>query len=237
MPRKPINYSKACIYKICCKDVEITDCYVGSTTNLSKRRHNHKDRCNNRKDKGYNTRVYQFIREHGGWLNWDVIAIEDYPCKNKQELETRERYWLEEIGATLNKGVPTLISGYKERITEYRAEYQQKNKERIKKQRFEYYEKNKERIYKRQAEYYEKNKERIYKRQAEYKRNNKERRAEYYQKNKEKMNEKATCMCGSSVSRAGKYQHERTKKHLKWLAEQEAPPPYTEEPEVFVYMI
>ena len=41
MPKTPIDYSKACIYKICCKDVEIVDVYVGSTTNLIQRRKSH----------------------------------------------------------------------------------------------------------------------------------------------------------------------------------------------------
>ena len=41
------NYANSIIYKLCCKDILITDIYVGSTTNIVKRRHNHKSYCNN----------------------------------------------------------------------------------------------------------------------------------------------------------------------------------------------
>ena len=36
MPRLAINYENACIYEIVCKDVNVTQRYVGSTTNLIK---------------------------------------------------------------------------------------------------------------------------------------------------------------------------------------------------------
>ena len=57
MPKTPIDYSKACIYKICRKDIEIKEVYVGSTTNLIQRRKGHKTRCNNGKSKGHNSPV------------------------------------------------------------------------------------------------------------------------------------------------------------------------------------
>ena len=47
MPRKEINYSKTIIYKIRCEDENITDIYVGSTTNFIKRKNIHKSVCNN----------------------------------------------------------------------------------------------------------------------------------------------------------------------------------------------
>ena len=107
MPKTPIDYQKSIIYKICCKDVSITDCYVGSTTNLSRRKPVHKSRCNNESDKAYNSNVYQFIRGHGNWDNWDMIVVEEYPCNSKNQLHTRERYHMGNLHATLNKQVPT----------------------------------------------------------------------------------------------------------------------------------
>jgi hypothetical protein len=38
MPRLPIDYSKSIIYKIVCKDLDVKDCYVGSTTNFTNRK-------------------------------------------------------------------------------------------------------------------------------------------------------------------------------------------------------
>ena len=97
MPKLPINYQKACIYEIVCKDVNITQRYVGSTTNLIQRRREHKKVCNNENIKAYNYYVYQFIRENGGFENWDVVLIEQViDCKDKENLHKRERYYIEE---------------------------------------------------------------------------------------------------------------------------------------------
>ena len=41
MPRLAIDYSKAQIYRIVCKNPKITDCFIGSTTNLTHMRSNH----------------------------------------------------------------------------------------------------------------------------------------------------------------------------------------------------
>ena len=102
MPRKPIDYSQTVVYKICCKELTVKEVYVGSTTSIVKRRCSHKTSCNNKKSKEYNYYVYQFIREHGGFENWDVIVIEEYPCENDEQKRSRERHWFEELKAELN---------------------------------------------------------------------------------------------------------------------------------------
>jgi hypothetical protein len=51
--------------------------------------------------------VYQFIREHGGWENWDMIEICKVSCADTNEARKFERQYMEELGATLNKRVPT----------------------------------------------------------------------------------------------------------------------------------
>ena len=60
-----IDYSNTCFYKICCKDLDITDIYVGHTTDFIRRKHKHKYTCKNENDLHYNHYVYKFIREHG----------------------------------------------------------------------------------------------------------------------------------------------------------------------------
>lgn len=107
MPQLPMNYNNSVIYKICCNDISITDCYVGSTTNFIKRKSSHKSRCKNERNKQYNLNVYQFIRSHGDWQNWDMIVIEEFPCDSKNQLHTRERFHIEDLHATLNKVIPT----------------------------------------------------------------------------------------------------------------------------------
>jgi hypothetical protein len=38
MPKTIIDYSKCVMYKIVCNDLEITDIYVGHTTNFTRRK-------------------------------------------------------------------------------------------------------------------------------------------------------------------------------------------------------
>lgn len=130
------NYNKGLIYKICCLDPNIEEEYVGSTTNLVKRRNKHKTDCNTETGIKYNFLVYQFIRENGGWDNWQVVQIEKYPCETKAELESRERYWLEILGTSLNSNVPTrtrqeYCQDNCEAIAEYKKQYYQNHREKI----------------------------------------------------------------------------------------------------------
>lgn len=100
MPRKAKNYSKVYIYKIVCKDINIKECYVGHTTNFTNRKHIHKHDSVSKKAK-----VYQFIRENGGWDNWDMILIEicDFGEEGNELMARRkEREWQETLNATLN---------------------------------------------------------------------------------------------------------------------------------------
>ena len=82
MPRIPIDYSKTIIYKIVCCDENITDVYVGSTTDYKSKKNQHKSNCYNEKSHCYNLKLYQFIRENKGWNNFQMIPVEEYPCEN-----------------------------------------------------------------------------------------------------------------------------------------------------------
>jgi len=132
MPKVEIDYSQTIIYKICCKDPNITDIYIGHTSNFIQRKHNHKTNCCNIVVKNYNLNVYKFIRENGGWQNWDMIQIELFNCNTSQEALIRERYWIEQLKPTLNINNP---------YTSIEEKYLQKKK---------WYEENKDNIYKKQ---------------------------------------------------------------------------------------
>ena len=106
MPIKLINYKNAQIYKISRKDGHTDHEYYGSTCNIRKRRNTHKSDCTNIKSEKYNYKVYQHIRNNGGWGNWNIYFIENFPCKSKQELKIRERYWIELLKPTLNSNIP-----------------------------------------------------------------------------------------------------------------------------------
>ena len=109
MPKIEIDYSNTIIYKITCKDSNIKDVYVGHTTNFVQRKHAHKQSCINEKSTNYNCKLYQVIRNNGGWDNWSMIEIEKYPCNDGNEARARERYWCETLNATLNDRMPLKI--------------------------------------------------------------------------------------------------------------------------------
>jgi hypothetical protein len=148
MPRKAIDYSNTVIYKIVCNDLNITDCYVGHTTDFTKRKYTHKyNAVSNR----YNYKLYQFINENGGWNNWQMIMVEKIECADSMEATARERYWFETLGATLNGNVPNRCQ----------QEYREKNLEQILQKKKEYREQNREKILQKVKEYYDTNREKI----------------------------------------------------------------------------
>ena len=92
------NYENTVIYKISCKNLNILYVYVGETTDYIGRKTSHKFNCNNKDS----------IRENGGWKNWKIIKLENYPCSNYLEATQRERYWCEKLNSNLNMVVPFL---------------------------------------------------------------------------------------------------------------------------------
>ncbi len=184
MPKKNIDWSNCAMYRIVCKNPEIKECYVGQSTNLIKRRNKHKSCCTNSNCKEYSYPVYSFIRENGGFDNWEVILIEYYTCNNREEASARERYWKEFYNATLNVYVPG--RGQKEyyqhnidKILEYKKEYYQNNINKILEYNKEYYQNNVDKILGNSKEYYQNNVDKILEQKKEYYQHNAEKRKEY----------------------------------------------------------
>ena len=135
MPKNPIDYSKNIIYKIVCKDLSITDLYIGSTTHFIRRKYAHKRNSMNPELKDSSFKIYEIIRSNGGWCNWDMIEVERYPCSDLNASRARERYWYEELKPTMNSIRPKISneewSNYK---NEWRRNYyKEKGKEVSKK--------------------------------------------------------------------------------------------------------
>jgi hypothetical protein len=188
MPKEKIDYSKSFIYRLCCLDVNIKEIYVGSTTNMRNRKYRHKSDCNNEKQKKYYLYVYQFIRENGGFDNWEMILVENYDAKDNLELRKRERYWKDELKATLNSCNP------------YKTAEDESARKKI------YHKKNKIIINKKKREFRNDNKEYIAK-----------QRSELRKKNLSKHLERFNCECGGKYKKEGKHHHLKTDKHQKWL--------------------
>jgi hypothetical protein len=178
MPKLPMNYNNAVIYKIVCNDLTITDCYVGSTTNFTKRKCQHKCNCKIQPQK-----VYEFIRQNGDWDNWSMILVEEFSTTSKLLLEQRERYWIETLNATLNKYVPSrtgkeYYQDHKEDISEQKNQYRQDHKEERSEHQKQYYQDHKEEITERQKQFYQEHKEHILEHQKQYQQDHKKEIAE-----------------------------------------------------------
>ena len=203
-------YSKTSFYKLECKDSEVTEIYVGSTTNFFKRKSHHKGRCINKDGKmEWNYPVYRFMRLHGGWENWNMLEIDEVDCRSKRHKNQIEAKYIRELGATLNYEIPQDIDnglGKKE----WDKQYHEKNREKITEKKKEYHEKNREKIAEKKKVYHEKNREKIL-----------EKNKQYHEKNREKIAErkkkKVKCPCGSEIRKNDLARHKRSQKHQDWV--------------------
>ena len=185
MPRLNINYQNIVMYKIVCNDLNIKDIYVGSTTDFTRRKREHRSRCNTNSL----IKIYTIINANSGWTNWTMIEIEKYPCSDGNEARARERYWYELLQPTMNMIKPIFTSNdLKEKKKEYRTD----NKEYLNAYSKEYRTDNKEYFNAYNKEYRTNNKEKNSIYMKEYKIKNKEKisayKKQYYLNNKEKIN-------------------------------------------------
>ena len=92
------------IYKFECKNKTITDIYVGHTNNENTRIRTHK--CSyNGKGNNKSCKIYEFIRENGGWNNWEFIVLERFPFI-KEDAFIKEKEWYDRLNPTLNDRSP-----------------------------------------------------------------------------------------------------------------------------------
>ena len=95
------DYSATIIYTIRCKNPSITDLYVGHTTDFVKRRSAHRQA-----SLTYGNKLYEMIRNNGGWENWKMEIIHHFSCKNANEAREKEQEYYVALGATLNSIEP-----------------------------------------------------------------------------------------------------------------------------------
>lgn len=76
-----VNYNKICIYKIQ-HNTNKNIFYIGHTTSFKTRRATHRYFWNKRSNE-----VYDMIRENGGWENFQMSLIKEFPCKTILELD------------------------------------------------------------------------------------------------------------------------------------------------------
>ena len=186
------KYSRGKIYKLCPNVYEGEFIpYYGSTIEklLSSRLSHHKNlykRYKDNKIKDFCTSFNMF--EKYGIDNIGIILIENYPCKSKYELESKEREWIEKTNC-INKNIPTrTIKEWKEANKEHLQAYDKIHNKK-------YYEEHKEEILVKQKIYNEKNKEKIIK----------------YR------NELYNCECGGKYKYNHKARHLKSLKHNNYI--------------------
>jgi hypothetical protein len=212
-----VNYNNSIIYKIVCKDINVKEFYVGSTTNFNRRKQQHKSESNNSNSKKYNYTIYQFIRDNGKFENWDMLLIEKYNCNDKLELHKREREYIETLGASLNKNIPSRT------IKEYKEKYYENNKDKLTQSKHKYYIDNKAEIAGKNKEYRENNKDIIKQRKKDYANNNKpvlkQKAREWRENNKDTIrkrkqeysSEKVKCdICNKEIRKGSLSRHKKT---------------------------
>ena len=150
------DYSKIVIYKIQhLKDESLL--YVGSTTNFTRRKCEHKLRYNN-PNKEYNKKLYKMIRDNGGWDCFKMIQIKEFPCNNRREAEAEEDIIMMEIKANMNHN----------RASRSKTEWYIDNRDRILKQKKQYYNDNSDKILKKYKQYSIDNLDKILKQKKQY---------------------------------------------------------------------
>jgi len=97
-----VDFKNTVIYKLCCKDENIKNIYIGYTTNIKDRMGVHRRVCLYDTHKSHNQRTYTFIRENGGWDNWTYEILEEFPCNNKIEARNKEKEWFDKLKPELN---------------------------------------------------------------------------------------------------------------------------------------
>jgi hypothetical protein len=127
------NYNESRIYKIYCTLSTINEFYIGSSARYEERCILHKSDCNNINSIRYSLKLYQYIRNNGGWNNFTVEVLEKYPCKNRTELNIREEWWKKQEQPTLNeRKAHRTINDKKEYNNEKTSEYYHNNSTNIK---------------------------------------------------------------------------------------------------------
>jgi hypothetical protein len=117
----------------------------------------HKHCCNNENGNEFNRHIYKFIRENGGWKNWNMNIIDSLTTTDEYEMIKCERKYIEEQQVRLNKDIPSRTrKEYRldnlEKINKYQKQYREANKEKKAEYLKQYHQDHKEEISKKKLE-------------------------------------------------------------------------------------
>ncbi len=144
-----VNYQNGKIYKIVSDSTD--DVYVGSTTKkyLCNRMAGHRDHYKKWQQGNFSFITSFEILKHG---DAKIFLLEKYPCNSKEELDSRERWYIDNTENCINKNKPgrTIKAWRKENENILRLKekiYREKNKDRINDYLKHYRNKNRDKIH------------------------------------------------------------------------------------------
>ena len=173
--------------------------------------------------------MYNFIADHGGWDNWEMVLIKTECCEHALDAKRKEREYIELLNATLNMCRPYID---KEDKAEYKAKWAKDNDERVKTNKHNWYIANKEHCNQKNKQKYEENKDERNRQSREKYTENKDyflqQKKEFYHKNKAVIlqNEKdryhaktelIECECGCKVFQHNLREHQETRKRKQYI--------------------
>ena len=221
MPKNPIDYSKTVIYGIFSNSGD-GNVYIGHTTNFISRKREHKNTCNNPNGRNYNLKVYKTIRENGGWNNFTMRLIEEFPCNTRNEAAEREFYYFQQYNATMNTAIPNRSNKQwfidnKEKCIENSKVYYNNNKEKFR----DWSKNNKDKKSENNRKYRTANIIKIKESKKIYSENNKDKISEknrkYYTANINKIKESNKIYCSNNRDKLNAY-------HRKYYASKKKSP-------------
>jgi hypothetical protein len=146
------KYNNSKIYKLVCNNTGLI--YYGSTIQPL-----HQRKCGHKKDyKKFLNKKCNYITSfkiiEGG--NYDIILVEEISCENREQLEAKERFYIDN-NICVNKNIPARTIEEKRLLyLLQKKEHYDNNKEEMIERSKKYYEANKEKISLRKKELYEK---------------------------------------------------------------------------------
>jgi hypothetical protein len=191
-----VNYGNSKIYKIEPRaEHEPNEIYIGSTTKqyLSQRMDTHRSDYKRYKVGKSNFITSFKLFDKYGLENCDILLLENVNATNKDELRTREAYYIRNLEC-VNKKIECRTH----------KEYCNDNKDKIKDKKKEYYNNNKDKIKDKKKEYYNDNKDK----KKEYYNDNKDKKKEYYNDNKDKIKEYKKEYYNNNKDKIKKYKKE-----------------------------
>ena len=202
------KYANGKIYQII--DNAYTKCYIGSTCqHLSSRMGAHRRDYKRYLLGNFNLTTSFLLFQEFGLENCKIELIEEYPCKNKEELLKKEGFYIK-LTNCVNKAIAgrtkkEWTDNNKDKIKEWMKEYAEQNKEKILERSRQWKQIHKDEI----REHYKQNKEK-------YNQQSKDYRAKNQDKIKEYKHQVIVCdLCGSQTTRHSKHAHQKTKKCIK----------------------